>query len=192
MSHSKAFSRLLIGSMALLGHAALAEESRPQQMTPEELEEYQFNVDDAPPVVSDLSVGQRYLLNAHRRELKDLVARRLGVLSLKGDARDLPTLQAVVDQGLIAKGEVREWQALGVVFGDILAQEMNLRWVSYEDDMGVSKALRWRDTENYVFPVTMFSRRAQFGDDMDVEAIYQKIDAEVKRFKEYERNRPQF
>lgn len=170
--------------IALVSLAALAEESGLPELTPRQLEKYDFEVQEVPPLVTDLSVGQRYLLGRHRQQLKDLLARHLGVLSLKGDRRDLPLLQAVVDRKLIREDEVGEWQAMGVVFGDILAGEMSLHWISYEDDLGVSKALRWRDTENYVFPVTMFSKRIQFDEDIDVEALYGKIDADVKRFKE--------
>ncbi len=185
----------LLGILALLlANPATAEEnpSGLPELTPEELEKYAFDIEEDPPVVGDLSVGQRYVLSSQRREVADLVARRLGVLSLKGDKRDLTTLQSVVDKDLIRQGEVREWQGLGVVFGDILVREMNLHWISYEDDVGVSKALRWRDTENYVFPVTMFSKRVQFNEDIDVFAIYAKIEEDVERFKEFERNRPQF
>lgn len=163
-----------------------------RELTPEELEQYEFEIDETPAKVSDLSLGQRYVLSSQRDEINDLIARRLGVLGLKGDTSDLETLQEIVDRDLIKNTEVREWQGLGIVFGDILVNEYDLHWVSYEDDIGISKALRWEETENYVFPVTVFSKRVQFDEDIDIVAVYNKISAEIARFKEYERARPRF
>ena len=161
-------------------------------LTPEQLEEYNFEVDETSATVEDLSLGQRFILDTRRRETASLVARHLGILSQKGDKRDLPTFQLLVDKGVIGRGEVQAWQSLGIVFGDVLAREFGLHWVSYEDDLGVSKALRWRNTENYVFPVTLFSKRVEFNEAINVQAIYDKLEADIKRFKEYERTRPQF
>ena len=62
--------------------------------------------------------------------------------------------------------------AVGIVFGDILVNEFGLHWVSYEDDIGTSKALRWRETENYVFPVTLFSKRVGFNEKIDVVSVF--------------------
>ncbi len=172
---------------------ALAEEATGiRELTPEELEQYQFEIEEDPATVSDLSIGQRYVLSSQRREINDLIARRLGVLELKGTTSDLKTLQEIIDRDLIRDTEVREWQGLGIVFGDILVNEYGLHWVSYEDDLGISKALRWKDTENYVFPVTLFSKRVQFNEDINILAVWEKLSGDIDRFKEYERTRTRF
>ena len=170
---------------------SLAAEGLPE-LTEEELERYQFDVEEARPVVDDLSLGQRYALNAQRREMEDLIARRLGVLGLKGDASALKILRSLIERKVMRSADVRQWQGMGVVFGDILAKEFGLHWVSYEDDLGVSKALRWRRTENYVFPVTIFSKRVQFKEKIDVHSIYNKIQSDIESFKAFENNRPVF
>ncbi len=169
---------------------AVAEESGLPELTQEELERYEFEVDETPATVSDLSLGQRYVLSTQRREISDLIARRLGILKLKGDQSDLKVLQDLVDKKVLR--EVRDWQSLGIVFGDVLVGEFGLDWVNYEDDLGASKALRWRKTENYVFPVTMFSKRVQFNEKIDVLKVYEKIAADIERFKAFEQNRPVF
>lgn len=162
------------------------------ELTPEELERYEFDIEEVPATVEDLSVGQRYVLSSQRREISDLAARRLGVMKLHGDKRDLKVLNDLVDRKVLRAGEVREWQAVGVVFGDVLAQEFGLHWISYEDDLGTSKALRWRETENYVFPVTMFSKRNQFNEKIDIYSVYDKIAADIDRFKTFEQTRTKF
>ena len=111
-------------------------------MTAEELERYEFDVEDTPATVKELSLGQRYSLNTQRKEIIDLIARRLGILKLKGDESDLKVLQNLVDRKAIRRDDVRGLQGLGIVFGDVLVNEFGLDWVSYEDDIGISKALR--------------------------------------------------
>jgi len=183
--------RLIILILCLLASPVYGEDKEVAVpvFTPEELPDYQFEreLKENPVIIQELSVGQEFILDAHRREMKDLITRRLGILKFKQDIDDLKTIQRLVDRGVIEQREVREWQAVGVVFGDILVNEFGLHWISYEDDLGLSKALRWEKTDNYVFPVTMFSRRVQFKQKIDAAAMFEKIRQEVIAFKEYER-----
>lgn len=163
-----------------------------RELTLEELEYYEFEVKASNVKVTDLSVGQQYVLSTQRTEVNDLIARKLGVLSFKGDQRDLPVLQKLVDQKLIKSRDVRLWQGLGIVFGDLLVKEFELHWISYEDNRGISKSLRWRETENYVFPVTLFSKRVQFNEKIDLQAVFDKLSGEIERFKAFERKKATF
>jgi len=169
----------------LSGIALGASEPPVPTLTPEELENYQFASppDEDKEIIKALNVGQMEIMNAQRRSVRELLVRKLGILSLKGDKRDLPILQQLVDRRLIHTREVKEWQAIGVYFGDILVREFGLHWVVYEDKLGISKALRWRSTENYVFPVTLFSKRNHFNEKIVMEDIYRKLEFEVERFK---------
>ena len=187
-NHRIQFGVLLF--LALHVPGAGAEESGLPELTPQELERYEFEVEETPATVTDLSLGQRYVLSTQRREINDLIARRLGVLGLRGDKSDLRVLQKLVERKAIRSTDIREWQGLGIVFGDILVTEFGLHWVSYEDDVGISKALQWRDTENYLFPVTLFSKRVQFNEKIDVAAVFDKLESDIERFKAYEENRP--
>ena len=54
----------------------------------------------------------------------------------------------LIDRRAIRKADVETWQALGVVFGDVLVVH-GLKWVMYEDELGASKALQWRDTAKF-------------------------------------------
>lgn len=187
---------LLIVLLALTtaGNNVMAEEEPAglEVLTPDQLENFQF--EDAPKkepaVITELNVGQRYILSSQRRSIEDLITQRLGILTLKQDKTDLEIIQKVVDRRILNDRDVREWQALGVLFGDILANEMDLHWVSYEDDLGTSKALRWKDTDNFVFPLTVFSKRVQFNEKIDARAIYNKIETSVENFKRIESLRP--
>ena len=167
-----------------------APESSLRELTPEELENYPFEIEEDPPKVGGLSAGQRYRLNSQRRAATALFARHLGILSLKGDSRDLPAIQRLIDKRVIARSDLQLWQGLGVLFGDILAADFGMEWVSYEDDLGQSSALRWQDTENYVFPVTLFSKRIQFKEPIQVQPLYQSLAAQIAAFQPRQLHQP--
>jgi len=61
---------------------------------------------------------------------------------------------------------------MGIVLGDLLAQELGMDWVIYEDEAGRSRALRLGDTDNFLFPATMISRRREAGNLQPVVEIY--------------------
>ena len=63
---------------------------------------------------------------------------------------------------------------MGVIMGDLMAEELKLHWVIYQDSIGRSRALRYEDTENYLFPMTMISRRREAGNLSTVTDIYQR------------------
>jgi len=197
----------LLPMLILLAMPALAEEAGnddgeipAQTLTEEELENLRFRDregrpqrqqrEEDEPVIEELSVGQRYLLKTQREEIKQLIARDLGVMSLQGDESDLDTFQALHDRRILKDNQVKEWQSVGILFGDILTNEFeDLEWVSYEDDRGASKALQWRDTQNFVFPVTVFSKRLEFGERLDTREVYEKIKRDIESFIEYEQSR---
>ena len=68
----------------------------------------------------------------------------------------------------------RELQAMGVIMGDLLAANLDMHWVVYEDAKGRSRALRYRESNEYLFPITMISRRQEADNDTPVAVIYQK------------------
>ena len=183
--------RIIMLTVCLLVSAAYGEDKAAATPTfrQEELPGYQFDrvLKEDPAIIQDLSIGQQFILDAQRQEMKDLISRRLGIVNVRQSVNDLRTIQQLVDRKIIQRHEVGEWQALGILFGDILVNEYGLHWVSYRDRLGTSKALRWKKTENYVFPVTMFSRRVQFKEKIDVAAMFEKIGEEVIAFKKYER-----
>lgn len=185
---------LLIAMIMISAVAAAADKDTVPVMTPDQLKHFQFSEpgqqQQKPPKVTDLSMGQEYVLKEDRKDIKAFIALHLGILALHGDKRDLATIQELVDRNVLKKSQIKKWQEVGVIFGDILANEFDLHWVSYEDDRGVSTALQWRKTQNFVFPVTMLSKRVQFGDPIDVYALYKEIGKDVEQFMAYENKHP--
>lgn len=164
-----------------------ADEAEVLTLTPDELAEYEFEIEkQEPAIVKPLNMGQEYILSSQRQLVKDLMARRLGILRLSQAEADLKVLQSLVDKKVISLSDIRSWQALGVVFGDILVKQHKLQWVFYEDEYGANKALQWKDTDNFVFPVTLFSKRVQFKEDIVMTELYEELSLIIEGFKTYE------
>ena len=124
--------------------------------------------------ISDLSYLDRQYMAGQRDLVADLCARTFG-RSINGQtSNDIELLQGLLDRRVVRGDMTAELQAMGIVLGDLLAQELDMHWVVYEDNIGRSRALRYQQTDEYLFPVTMISRRREAGSDTPVAAIYRK------------------
>ena len=124
--------------------------------------------------IGELSAMDRHYMAQQRTMLDDLAAAELGRKFSGDKAADLALLQALLDRRIVRPDQTRELQAMGVVMGDLLAADLGMHWVIYEDRQGRSRALRYRETNEYLFPITMISRRREVGNDTPVAVIYQK------------------
>ena len=112
-------------------------------------------------------------MNEQRKTIETL-ANRLGRRLSGTTTRDLETLQRVIDLRWVDSEDVQTQQALGIVFGDLLANELDLEWVIYRDRAGRSRALRYRDQDIFVFPITMLSRRLSAGAQLSVSDLFEE------------------
>jgi hypothetical protein len=107
-----------------------------------------------------------------QRQAVERLANRMG-RSLTGRAdRDVDTLQQILDRNYVPADDELTLQAMGIVFGDLLGRELSMNWVVYRDRAGRSRALRYRDSDTYLFPVTMISRRVAAGSERPLADIY--------------------
>lgn len=115
--------------------------------------------------------------------LNELSGLRLG-RSLQGDrANDLNVLQQLLDQRIVKSDQVVQLQAMGIVLGELLKQEKGLLWVTYIDKLGQSRALTVPGRNEFIFPVTQISRRAEVGIKVNVKAVYQELVDAVDRIR---------
>ena len=87
---------------------------------------------------------------------------------------DLAVLQRLLDSRTIKNDMKSELQAMGFIMGDLLATELGMHWIVYRDHIGRSRALRYKNSSNFLFPVTMISRRREVNNLTSVADIYQK------------------
>jgi len=127
-------------------------------------------------------VDQRRL--REQRNLVDELARRhVGTpLSAGHSLDDLRVIQEILDQGVLDPDQTFELQALGVALGDVLAQQHDLEWVVVNDDLGRSRALRYGEGEDLIFPVTMISKRVEADVDFRVIELYEKSARSLDEF----------
>ena len=124
--------------------------------------------------MGDLTNVEWQFMAQQRETIKGLAMMNLG-RQFNGDRKlDLELLQALLDKPLVRPDQVRELQAMGVIMGDRLAAELGRRWVLYEDNVGRSRALRYKESDVLLFPITMIARRGKGGNKTSVVEIYQK------------------
>lgn len=124
--------------------------------------------------ITEPSYLDRQYMTQQRELLGEIAALELG-RSFNGDTgNDLAILQLLLDKQLVRAPQTRELQAMGVIMGDLLATDLDMHWVIYEDALGRSRALRYEQSDEYLFPITMIARRRAAGNDTPVAVIYQK------------------
>ena len=122
-------------------------------------------------LIESLTAIDRQFMGDQRMRVEQL-ANRLG-RGLTGVAdRDLDTLQRMLDGRLVPAEDTLTLQAMGVVFGDLLGDRLDMDWVVYRDNKGRSRALRYRQMEVYLFPVTMISRRQEGGSERRLKPLF--------------------
>ena len=130
--------------------------------------------------IGELTFLDRQYMMQSRSDLEALASRNFGTGFNGNRDHDLTILQRLLDSRLVRADQTRELQAMGMVMGDLLAAEFDLHWVVYEDAVGRSRALRYRQTDNYLFPVTMVSRRREAGSDTSIVDIYARARAAIE------------
>jgi hypothetical protein len=86
--------------------------------------------------------------------------------------RKLQVINAILTNGWIEPHETWKLQAIGISFGDALAQVLDLEWVVVDDEYGRSPALAVAGTSIRLFPQTMISKRIERGFTVDVYELF--------------------
>ncbi len=97
---------------------------------------------------------------------------------LKGSREDLPTLHTMLSEGPYTSDLETELTSFGIVFGHVLARELTMRWVIYNDDQGSDYALQYQDLELFLFPGDMLIKRVEAGEEIgeiNLEAMLENL-----------------
>lgn len=131
--------------------------------------------DSAPePKFSELSHEDSERLDQQRALVAAAAKHKYGTARLSRTKRDLPILQRLIDDKVFKKSQTYELQSLGVVFGDVLASELPLRWVMITDEYGIDPTLRFKNTSVNINALTMISKRVERDEPVDVFLLLQK------------------
>lgn len=135
------------------------------------------------PVIRSIGEIDRQFMNKQISNVDDLSRRYLGRQIHGTKTNDLEVMQLLLDRRIVKPEDRMQLQAMGVVLGNLIHKAENLNWVIYIDEYGRSKALEVPNKDEVIFPITMISRRAEVGINVDVSAIYQLGLDEVKRIR---------
>lgn len=138
------------------------------------------SLDSNPLTLSELSTLDQQYMRSQRNLIEDLARRQLGATFSGEPSRDIALLQRLLDERVVEPHQRQELQAMGIILGDLLAAQLDMQWVIYEDSLGRSRALQLKDTDNFLFPVTMISRRREVGNNTPVQAIFDKAVATIE------------
>ena len=101
--------------------------------------------------------------------------------SVKGKLRLIDT---ILSSNWIEPHETWKLQSLGVTFGDILAQMLDLEWVMVEDDNGRHPALRVAGKSIIVYPLTAISKRIERGETVNVPELLREFANGIERLRQ--------
>ena len=138
-----------------------------------------FLADDVGSDLRTFGDSDRRKSERQRKLVSDLARRHVGTEPHRGSREDLVVLQDIIDGRFLATDQVYELQSLGVVLGDVMAEQLGLEWVVVSDEYGRSRALHYGALDDYFFPVTMISRRYEKNIPVDVAELYKETEREI-------------
>lgn len=138
------------------------------------------------PRFSELSRQESERLNQQRGIIAAVAKQRYGI-TLSKTKGDLPVLQRLIDDKVFKKSQTYELQSLGIVFGDVLASELSLRWVTISDEYGTDPTLRFKNTRININVLTMISKRLERDESVNLSRLLQQnreaLSGAEKRFR---------
>ena len=133
------------------------------------------------PKFSELSATDSQRLDKQRSLIAAVVKQRFGGAGLTRTTKDLPILQRLIDERVFSESQTYELQGLGVVFGDVLASELPLRWEMITDEYGTDATLRFKDTSININAPTMISKRVEKGLPVNLSELLKKNRQELSK-----------
>ncbi len=123
------------------------------------------------------------MLDEQRAAVREFLQSRYDVYALPELRSDLPVLQELVDDRVFHPDQEYEWSCVGVVFGDVLARELDLHWIVQTDEYGPEPALRYQETSITLFPRTMLLKRVERGEWPDLAELLEGLSDTIERGK---------
>jgi hypothetical protein len=125
------------------------------------------------PKFNELLDSDKVRLDQQRALVAATAKQKYGTAALTKSVADLPVLQRLIDDNVFNKTQTYELQSLGVAFGDVLANELPLRWEMLEDEYGTDPVLRYKDKPVNINALTMISKRVERGEVVNLARLLQ-------------------
>jgi len=123
-------------------------------------------------LAADVEAKRRWILGHYERDPEG---------SYSTVEAKLLLLDTILSNNCVEPSETVKLQALGVAFGDALAQELGLNWVAVHDEYGCDPALILEGTSVKVFPLTSISKRIEAGETVEVHELFTAACSTIRR-----------
>lgn len=109
---------------------------------------------------------------------------RYGDVQLRRTEDDLALLQKLHDDGGLKAGQEDALEAVGLVFGEVLAARLPLRWITVEWQGERSLGLQYPDTTVIVFPGSMIAKRVNRREAVEFASLFRATVAQIDQMKD--------
>ncbi len=154
-------------------------------------DDYARNGFEDSPYLNFRILDEDYVARAVER-VDDLTRRHYGSGLRQEKEHDIRLIQRLLDEEKIALDDLATQQAAGFALGAMMARELDLTWIRYRDEEGVSRALHARRTDSVFFPASMISRRYRVGLVPDLEKLYRETDQIVSKVRALDYTPPRY
>ena len=118
-------------------------------------------------MLQDLEAKRSWVYGHYTENGKELYGSLEGKLNL---------LNAILENKWIDKSETLKLQCLGITLGDALVEHLDgMEWVEYSDEYGTDPALRYHNTDFFVFPQTTISKRIEDGLKVEIFTLFENL-----------------
>jgi len=105
-------------------------------------------------------------------------------VQLRQTEDDLRLLQRLQDEGMPGAGQEDELACVGIVFGQVLAAQTPLRWITVEWQGERVLGLQYPNTTVIVFPGSMIAKRVNRGEQVDFISLFRSVVDQVEQMKD--------
>lgn len=95
----------------------------------------------------------------------------------------LAVVQAILQNRWFDPNQAWHLHALGVGFGDALAQRLGVAWMIVEDEYGRTPVLQLPGTSLKLYAFTMIQKRVMQGEDVDVPSLFEIFCQQVSQIR---------
>jgi hypothetical protein len=123
---------------------------------------------------------QQYFVSL-REFIANIVQARYGAAGLTSTQADLAPLQRLLDDRVFSPSQVDEFEALGLVFGDVLAHDLGMRWVVVSGPYGTYPVLRYQNTGIQISALSMIAKRVQDGTEVQLSYLFGQLVPQIQK-----------
>jgi hypothetical protein len=128
--------------------------------------------------------ADRNRISAQVASVLGLLRSRYGNVQWRQNEDDLRLLQRLQDDDALVAGQEDVLQAVGAVFGQVLAARTPLRWITLEWEGERTLGLQYPNTTVIVFPGSMIAKRVNRGERVVFESLFRSTVAQVEQMKD--------